>query len=225
MEFAVDAKNGVDTALVNVGDLTNKLESEVLHMFVCISCQSTSNLSLVCKSQCASAEWDILPSEIAKKLIHGAFCDDKPCKVNHLMQLRLTNKEFASTLYPFVQVYNPDHETQMKSILSIIASFFKSHPFHSKFGMTDYGVQQRAFIYSFLYSVVYAHCTRKSANSSAAFYSMLSCSEFTNEYVIAMMEADAINFKKLLIRVFKYLDRFYVKRFDLDTLDKLMKIE
>ena len=165
--------------------------------------------------------WGHLPLEIAERVIltlmHIAIGD-----FNTMFSLRLINKAFASTYESLVQVYHPNAERQLKAILDMIASFVPSHPSYGKLINSD-AMRMSPAIFSFLYTAIYHHCTKCTNNSSSYFYKMLSTPLVLEPFLSAMdRDQHAALFKMYIICIFKYLDRFYVKRIRADELIKVV---
>ena len=146
-------------------------------------------------------DWTLLPEEIvnhieAKMLYHFSY--------RHVMKLRLLSSQFAIKYKHHAYCFSPDMPTMVHWILTAAKE-----------------LEMTANLYSFFYGRVYAACT-VSKNGSRIFifhekanmqsiYKTLTRPGYVQTLTQGMDEDKKAWFKKIVLGVFKYVDRFYAQ--------------
>ena len=175
------------------------------------------------------AEWDWLPPEVtdqigrefAKCFLRPPFDQTHPIMIEHVRDLRWLCAAFARGLrlymYIFTHRTHPNYVEHLTEGLLRMA-FAVDTRIEKRFRPTEFA------IYNYAYCAVYCGCTKKRPCLDEPFYNSLRevLTRLLRKRVIPWRENVANHEMRLMAHYFMYLDRFYVKRFNLESVNEML---
>ena len=145
----------------------------------------------------------------------------------HILELALLQKAFATSLQPILDLYStPYEDNHAERFIGATLKFIFGPHLRPNLDITNDA-------HAFLYMRVYESCTRTSMGgcrllkTASRYYSLLSrmLTDLLRTRALPWKGLDAVRDKemRLLLNIFKYIDRYFVTQFHLDALSVCME--